>query len=104
MPCGHVLELWRWPVKSMAGERLDALPLDSRGVAGDRAHAVLREHKGKIVPLTAREAPRLLAWQAHYDAHANGHADPPPPRLTAPDGRRFDWDDAALAGTLADDL
>jgi uncharacterized protein len=104
MPSGRVLELWRWPVKSMAGERLDGLALDARGVKGDRAHAVLREHKGRIVPLTAREAPRLLAWHARYDGYAvNGH-EPPPARLTAPDGRRFGWDDAALRRALADDL
>jgi uncharacterized protein len=104
MPSGRVLELWRWPVKSMAGERLDGLALDARGVKGDRAHAVLREHKGRIVPLTAREAPRLLAWHASYDGYAaNGH-EPPMARLTAPDGRRFGWDEAALAPALADDV
>jgi uncharacterized protein YcbX len=104
MPSGRVLELWRWPVKSMAGERLGGLALDARGVKGDRAHAVLREHKGRIVPLTAREAPRLLAWHAGYDGYAaNGH-EPPMARLTAPDGRRFGWEEAALPRALADDL
>jgi uncharacterized protein len=104
MSGGRVLELWRWPVKSMAGERLDGLALDARGVKGDRAHAVLREHKGRIVPLTAREAPRLLAWHASYDSYAaNGH-EPPMARLTAPDGRRFGWEEAALPRALADDL
>ena len=36
----------------------------AKGAGGDRTHAVLHEHKGEIKPLTAREAPRLLAWQA----------------------------------------
>ena len=102
MPTGHVLELWRWPVKSMAGERLDRLRLEGHGVTGDRAHAVLREHKGRIVPLTAREAPRLLAWHARYPPTANGRL--PEAQLIAPDARRFDWGDPGLAAALADDL
>ncbi len=38
---GTVAGLWRWPVKSMAGERVNALRLDLRGAGGDRTHAVL---------------------------------------------------------------
>ena len=34
---GTVDELWRFPVKSMLGEELDAADLSQRGVAGDRA-------------------------------------------------------------------
>ena len=50
------------------GRRARALAsrLDARGVGGDRTHAVLHEHKGEWRPLTAREAPRLLAWRAAY--------------------------------------
>ena len=66
MVTGTVNRLWRWPVKSMAGEELRALSLGPRGVGGDRSHAVLHHHKGAWRPLTAREAPRLLAWQAAY--------------------------------------
>lgn len=36
----HVVSLRRYPVKSMAGEALDAAMLDSRGVEGDRWYAV----------------------------------------------------------------
>jgi uncharacterized protein len=64
MPEGRVLQVWRWPVKSMAGERLRSTRVDARGAGGDRTHAVLYEHKGEWKPLTAREAPRLLAWHA----------------------------------------
>ena len=55
-----VAAMWRWPVKSMAGERVNALRVDGRGAGGDRTHAVLHRHKGEWRPLTAREAPRLL--------------------------------------------
>ncbi len=43
---GSVAALWRWPVKSMGGERLRAMRVDGRGAGGDRTHAVFHEHKG----------------------------------------------------------
>ena len=35
-----VAELWRYPVKSLRGERLEAVSLDGRGIVGDRAFAI----------------------------------------------------------------
>jgi uncharacterized protein len=108
MPSGRVLELWRWPVKSMAGEELRALSLGPRGVGGDRSHAVLHEHKGAWRPLTAREAPRLLAWQAAYPFNLDAGLDPasPPHALvTEPDGvRSWRWGDPRLRSALERDL
>jgi MOSC domain-containing protein len=104
---GTVAGLWRWPVKSMGGERVDALRVDGRGAGGDRTHAVLFEHKGTRRPLTAREAPRLLAWQARYPFNINGGVDPARPPfaiVTAPDGRSFRWGDPRLRHALAADL
>ena len=37
----HIAELWRFPVKSMAGERLEASAVGPRGVVGDRGFALL---------------------------------------------------------------
>jgi len=104
---GTVAQLWRWPVKSMAGERVLALRIDGRGVGGDRTHAVLYEHKGETKPLTAREAPRLLAWHAAYPFNFDGGLDPARPPfavVTGPDGRSFRWGDPRLRHALAADL
>ena len=103
-----MLELWRWPVKSMAGERLRSLRVDARGAGGDRTHAVLHEHKGEWKPLTAREAPRLLAWNAAYpfapDAGLRPE-DPPLAHVTTPDREHtFTWTDPRLRHALTDDL
>ena len=38
---GSVVGLWRFPVKSMAGERLEHADLTARGLLGDRAYAIL---------------------------------------------------------------
>ena len=108
MPDGHVLQVWRWPVKSMAGERVRSTRVDRRGAGGDRSHAVLHEHKGEWKPLTAREAPRLLAWRASYPFAADAGLDPerPPYALvSAPDREHiYRWDDPRLRTALADDL
>ena len=36
-PIGSVVSLWRYPVKSMMGEELNAAAVDERGLLGDRA-------------------------------------------------------------------
>ena len=50
-------ELWRYPVKSMAGEQLDEAILGPEGVAGDRLVHVEDDH-GRVI--TSRSRPRLL--------------------------------------------
>jgi uncharacterized protein YcbX len=108
MATGTVSRLWRWPVKSMAGEELRALSLGPRGVGGDRTHAVLHEHKGEWRPLTAREAPGLLAWQAAYPFNLDAGLDPGnPPHavVTDPAGvRNWRWGDPHLRSALERDL
>ena len=104
MPRGTVSELWRFPVKSMGGERVEALRLDWRGAGGDRTHALLFEHKGAPKRLTAREAPGMLAWRASYDGADVDPAEPPLATLTGPDGTARAWDDPALPAALAGDL
>jgi uncharacterized protein YcbX len=54
----HVAELWRYPVKSLAGERLEAVEVREDGFPGDRAYRVV-DGDGKQV--TARTKPGLLA-------------------------------------------
>ena len=51
-----VKELWRYPVKSMAGERVTQIQAGPLGLAGDRT--ILVRKKDKVV--TARTHPRLL--------------------------------------------
>jgi uncharacterized protein YcbX len=102
-----VAAMWRWPVKSMAGERVNAMRVDGRGAGGDRTHAVLYEHKGEWRRLTAREAPRLLAWHAVYPFNLDGGLDPARPPFAvviSPDGHRYRWGDPRLRFALERDL
>jgi uncharacterized protein YcbX len=45
---GSVASLWRYPVKSMMGEELNAAEVGERGLAGDRAYALLDRETGKV--------------------------------------------------------
>ena len=103
---GRVLALHRWPVKSLAGEAVEALRVDRRGAAGDREHALVATTERGDRRLTAQATPGLLAWSAAYGvpgAELDPHA-PPEPVLTAPDGARYAWSDPALPTALAADL
>ncbi|MFD9127481.1 MOSC domain-containing protein [Kitasatospora sp. NPDC059571] len=44
---GVVERIWRYPVKSTGGERLDTVEVDGRGLAGDRLYAV-RDGSGRL--------------------------------------------------------
>jgi uncharacterized protein YcbX len=97
---GTVEQLWRHPVKSMAGERVAALRVDWRGAGGDRTHALHFGHEHGPKRLTAREAPALLRWTAGYDGADVDPADPPRAVVTGPDGARREWGDPALHAAL----
>src|SRR2546421_11215766 len=56
----HVAELWRFPVKSMRGERLPTARLTEDGVEGDRIVHV----RGRHNVLTARTRYKLLGLSA----------------------------------------
>ena len=53
-------EIWRYPVKSMGGERLDATALTADGIPGDR---IVHARDGNDV-ITARSHPALLGFPA----------------------------------------
>jgi uncharacterized protein YcbX len=53
----QVKEIWRFPVKSMAGERLDAVRLDKLGLDGDRK-VLVRGANGRVI--TSRTHHKLL--------------------------------------------
>jgi uncharacterized protein YcbX len=47
-PGGQVVALWRYPVSSMAGERLDVAPVQASGVVGDRIWGVVDASSERI--------------------------------------------------------
>jgi uncharacterized protein YcbX len=89
---GRIAAIFRYPVKSMLGEELDASPLGEDGIPGDRAWGLRDELRGDF--FVGKRSPGLMSCRAWYDA-----ADPTPsvPRIGLPDGQTFraDADGAA---------
>lgn len=91
-PSLRIAELWRYPVKSLLGERLPSLSLVGDGVGGDRLWGILDRSDGRI--LTARREPRLL-----FAASRMGTGDVP--SITLPDGRMLTGPGSATDDALS---
>ena len=63
-PLGTVAGLWRYPVKSLGGERLEGVAIGPGGIPGDRAFALRDARDGRI--LSAKRTAALLAFRAAY--------------------------------------
>jgi uncharacterized protein YcbX len=84
---GTVDSLWRFPVKSMLGEQVDELVVASRGVAGDRSHALIDLETGKVISAKhPRIGGRLLSFRARYVEAPRDEESLPPVEVTLPDG------------------
>ena len=95
---GVVDTLWRYPVKSMLGERRSELFINERGTVGDRAWA-LRELETERIA-SAKRFPRLLECRSSYDVEPTA-AERGRAIVQLPDGRRFDADDPELSDRLS---
>ena len=100
---GSVAALYRFPVKSMLGEQLDSVELTDRGVAGDRAWAVVDRSDGKVATgKHPRKWSRLVELAAAYIDGSGS-----PVAVTFPDGTTIRSDgaiDAALTTYLGRDV
>lgn len=83
----RIAEIWRYPVKSLGGERLDAATIGPNGIEGDRMWGVHDPATGMI--LTARREPALLFLSAAWRSGDR-------PRIVGDDGREL-ADDEALS-------
>lgn len=91
----RIAQLWRYPVKSLLGERLPTLRLVDDGIEGDRMWGIQDRRDGRI--LTARREPRLLFASSRL-------AGSDLPVITLPDGEEMAGTgpvtDAALSAWL----
>ena len=89
---GRIEAIFRYPVKSMAGESLDSADLGWHGIEGDRRLAFRRiEDRGGFPWLSAGKLPELLLFSPH-SRDAGGL----PSHIRTPDGRELE--------TFSDDL
>jgi hypothetical protein len=84
MIIGTIKEVWRYPVKSMRGERLDDCTVASLGIPGDRGWA-LRDETTKEVT-NGKRIPLLMQCAARYRAEPAKETIPAVD-ITCPDGK-----------------
>jgi len=85
----RVRELWRYPVKSLQGERVDAADVGPEGLAGDRRWALFDRSTG--FGLTARRHPDLLFASGRLRADGRAEVVLPDGTVTADDDVLSDW-------------
>jgi uncharacterized protein YcbX len=99
---GRVAALWRYPVKSMAAERLEAVEVSWHGLAGDRRWAFVRGglERSDFPWMTIRER----AEMGHYRPSFVDPSRPDKSRtvVRTPGGDELDVIDPALAAELGD--
>ncbi|WP_380872466.1 molybdenum cofactor biosysynthesis protein [Sphingomonas sp. DBB INV C78] len=95
----RVAEIWRYPVKSMGGERIDQADVGPRGIYGDRGWAVRDNKAGAI--RSARYIPRLLLCSARYLPGTSAGL-VPHVAITLPDGSTINSDDDRVHHRLSD--
>ncbi len=98
MLVGHVEELWRFPVKSMAGESLSDASISSQGLLGDRCWALRDERADEMT--NGKRLPVLMQCTARYRKEPNAgevaHVE-----MALPDGTRVASDDVQVNEQLS---
>jgi uncharacterized protein YcbX len=101
---GSVAEIWRYPVKSMGGERLAQSAVTERGLHADRMWAV--RDVGLDTFTTARRWPVLLQCSARFAQDPAGRSAEPGDVLevivTFPDGSEVASSDPAIDDRLSE--
>jgi uncharacterized protein YcbX len=88
VPAGSVASLWRYPVKSMLGEELDASYVDERGLLGDRSYALVDRVTGKVVSAkNPRRWGKLFGFRASFVDSPRVDRKLPGVRIMFPDGK-----------------
>jgi hypothetical protein len=97
---GTVAAIWRYPVKSMMGEELNACAVTAGGVAGDRAYAFIDGDNRIATAKIQRRWRPVFQSRARYLAEPDG-VDVTPAEITLPDGSRLMTSEPGLEATFA---
>src|SRR6516164_5911175 len=102
---GSVEALWRYPVKSMLGERLQSAVVTQRGLLGDRAYALVDRLTGHV---GSAKNPRkwgfLLECTARFGRPLKADEPLSPAMITLPDGTCIETDKPAARELLSKEL
>jgi len=93
---GHdsVEGIWRYPVKSMAGQVISSARVTPRGLLGDRVYALVDRASNRAA--TARQAAVLFNYRSQFLTEPDLDTPPPAVRITTPDGRTLTTTDSDI--------
>jgi uncharacterized protein YcbX len=95
MELGRITALYSYPVKSMAGDLLNAAQLGWHGIEGDRRFAFRRlTDKSEFPWLSASKLPELLLYKPFR--HDNDRAGLLPTHVRTPEGKEYELQSDAL--------
>ena len=84
---GEIASLWRFPVKSMGGEKLQEVDISGNGIVGDRAYALFDVATGKVVSAKSSKLfPDLLKCRAEFVSPPTQGEKNPPVTVVLPHG------------------
>lgn len=102
---GSLVALWRYPVKSMLGEELNASVVTERGLPGDRAYAVVNPAEGRIGSVKIPwKWGKLFDFRASYPQEPRPGGALPAARIAFPDGTMVLTDDPRIDAMLSEVL
>jgi uncharacterized protein YcbX len=99
---GTVGSLWRYPVKSMLGEEVEASEVVARGLAGDRAYALLDVQSGQVASAkNPKKWAQLLNFQASFLERPSSYEAIPPVTVALPNGSSITSTSAEISTVLS---
>jgi uncharacterized protein YcbX len=102
---GSIVSLWRYPVKSMMGEELNATEVTKNGLLGDRSYALIDSLDGKVATAkNPRKWPTLFDFRAVLADAPRPGVKMPPVRITLPEGTIVNSEQPDVHRTLSDAL
>jgi uncharacterized protein len=102
---GSIVSLWRYPVKSMMGEELNATEITKDGLLGDRAYALVDDLDGKVATAkNPRKWPTLFDFRAALADAPRPGVKVPPVRITLPEGAIVNSEQPDVHRTLSNAL
>lgn len=99
---GRIATLWRFPLKSMRGERIESAQISATGLPGDRAYALVDVETGEVVSAKKfRRYPGMFGFRARFIEPPEAGKPAPPITIELPDGQEVRSDAAEVEALIS---
>lgn len=98
---GAVQAMWRYPIKSMMGEEVRETEISERGMAGDRAYALVDKASNRAAAVRTWGS-RLMSYRAEYLEEPQAERPAPQVRIRTPDGEELSTAQSDIEARLSE--